>query len=89
MSKENINVHLLTNYSPKSCFFIEKVKVKKSKYSLSNSEELPTFILVDDQLLLLIRKDNGKKKVAALWTNYEAFVKALKTLFTELWNNNA
>ena len=29
MSKENINVHLLTNYSPKSCLFIEKVKVKK------------------------------------------------------------
>jgi sugar-specific transcriptional regulator TrmB len=90
MSKENVNVHLLSNYSPKSCFFIEKVKVKKSKYSLSNSEELPTFILVDDeQLLLLIRKNNGKKKVAALWTNYEAFVKALKILFLELWDNNA
>ena len=90
MSRENINVQLLTNYSPKSCFFIEKIKLKKSKYSLSNVEDLPTFILRDnEQLLLLIRKNNGKKKVAALWTNYEAFVKALKTLFTELWNNNA
>jgi len=89
-SKENIDVHLLSSYSPKSCFFIDKVKVKKSKYSLSNSEELPTFILVDDeQLLLLIRTNNGKKKVAALWTNYEAFVRALQTLFLELWNNNA
>jgi len=38
---------------------------------------------------LLIRKNNGKKKVAALWTNYDAFVKALKTLFLELWNNDA
>ncbi|MEM3695973.1 MAG: helix-turn-helix domain-containing protein [Candidatus Bathyarchaeia archaeon] len=90
MSKENINVHLLTNYSPKSCFFIEKIKLKKSKYSLSNVEDLPTFILRDDeQLLLLIRKNNGKKRVAALWTNYEAFVKTLKTLFLELWNNEA
>jgi sugar-specific transcriptional regulator TrmB len=90
MSKENINVHLLTNYSPKSCFFIEKIKLKKSKYSLSNVEDLPTFIIRDDeQLLLLIRKNDGKKRVAALWTNYEAFVKTLKILFLELWNNDA
>jgi sugar-specific transcriptional regulator TrmB len=89
-SKESINVQLLTNYSPKSCFFIEKIKLKKAKYSLSDVEGLPTFILVDDaQLLLLIRKDNEKKRVAALWTNYDAFVKALKALFLELWNNNS
>jgi sugar-specific transcriptional regulator TrmB len=90
MSKENVNVQLLTNYSPKSCFFVEKMKLKKAKYSLSNVEELPTFILTDDgQLLLLIRKNNGKKKVAALWTNYDAFAKSLKTLFLELWSNDA
>jgi sugar-specific transcriptional regulator TrmB len=89
-SKENINVQLLTNYSPKSCFFIEKIKLKKTKYSISNVDELPTFILTDDeQLLLLIRNINGKKRVAALWTNYDAFVKSLKTLFLELWNNNS
>ena len=89
VSKKGLDVQLLTNYSPKSCFFIEKIKLKKSKYLLSNVEELPTFILTDDnQLVLLIRKNNGKKRVAALWTNYDAFVKALKTLFMELWNNN-
>jgi len=38
---------------------------------------------------LLIRTNNGKKKVAALWTNYDAFVKALKALFLELWSNKA
>jgi hypothetical protein len=90
MSKESVNVQLLTNYSPKSCFFIEKLKLKKAKYSLSSVEELPTFILVDnEQLLLLIRKNNGKKKVAALWTNYDAFAKSLKTLFIELWNHDS
>jgi sugar-specific transcriptional regulator TrmB len=89
ISKKNIDVQLLTNYSPKACFFVEKIKLKKAKYSLSNVEELPTFVLTDDnQLVLLIRKNNGKKRVAALWTNYDAFVKALKTLFLELWNNN-
>ncbi|MEM3458314.1 MAG: helix-turn-helix domain-containing protein [Candidatus Bathyarchaeia archaeon] len=90
ISKKDVNVQLLTNYSPKSCFFIEKIKLKKAKYSLSNVDELPTFILTDNsQLVLLIRTNNGKKRVAALWTNYDAFVKALKTLFLELWNNNA
>jgi sugar-specific transcriptional regulator TrmB len=88
LSKENINVQLLTNYSPKSCFFIDKIKMKKAKYSLSTVDDLPTFILTnDEQLLLLIRK-NGKKRVAALWTNYDAFIKALKMLFLELWNND-
>jgi sugar-specific transcriptional regulator TrmB len=88
VSKKNVNVQLLTNYSPKSCFFIERIKLKKAKYSLSEVDGLPTFILTDDgQLLLLIRKNNGKKKVAALWTNYDAFIKALKALFLELWKN--
>lgn len=87
-SKMNINVQLLTNYSPKSCFFLEKIKLKKAKYTVSEVEDLPTFILTDDKhLLLLIRKNNGKKRVAALWTNYEAFTKALKALFLELWSN--
>jgi len=86
----SINAQLLTNYSSKSCFFIEKMKLKKAKYSLSNVEDLSTFIIIDDeQLLLLIRKDNEKKRVAALWTNYDAFVKALKALFLELWNNDS
>ncbi|MEM3617004.1 MAG: helix-turn-helix domain-containing protein [Candidatus Bathyarchaeia archaeon] len=87
--RRGVNVQLLTTYSPKTCFFLEKTKLKRAKYSRLNAEELPTFILADNEhLLLLIRKENGKKKVAALWTNYDAFIKALKTLFTELWNNN-
>jgi len=91
MSKKSVKVKLLTNYSPKSCFFIEKIKLKKAKYSISKvDDELPTYILADDkQLLLLIRTNNGKKKVAALWTNYDAFIRALKALFLELWSNEA
>jgi len=90
VSKKSVRVKLLTNYSPKSCFFIEKIKLK-TKYSLSKVDDgLPTYILADDgQLLLLIRTDNGKKKVAALWTNYDAFIRALKVLFLELWSNEA
>jgi len=51
--------------------------LKRAKYSQLKVDELPTFIIADNEhLLLLIRKDNGKKKVAALWKNYDAFIKA-------------
>jgi hypothetical protein len=33
---------------------------------------------------LLIRVNNRKKKMVALWANYDAFIKALKVLFFEL-----
>lgn len=99
-SKKKIIVRLLTNYSPKSCFFIEKTRLKNVRYSHSDVEGLPTFIVSDEeQLLLLIGKRDDssaldekrkkKGKVASLWTNYEAFVKALRTLFLGLWNAEA
>jgi hypothetical protein len=65
------------------------MKLKKAKYSLSNVEDLSTFIIIDDEQLLLLIGRNGKKKLVALWTNYDAFVKALKALFLELWNNDS
>lgn len=90
ISRKSLNVQLMTNCSPKSRFFMEKLKLKNAKCSPSNVGDLPTFVVADhEQLLLLIRKDNGKKRVAALWTNYDAFVKALETLFLELWNKDA
>jgi sugar-specific transcriptional regulator TrmB len=89
-SKGNMIVQLLTSYSPKSCFFVDKLKLKKAKYAVSKVEELPTFVLADnEQLLLLIRKNNEKKKLAALWTNYDAFIRAIKALFMELWAHDA
>lgn len=89
-TKDGINVQLLTNYSSKTCFFTEKTELReKVKYSKLNADEIPTFILADgEHLLLLIRRGNSKKRTAALWTNYDAFIKTLKTLFNELWNNN-
>jgi len=87
-AKKRLKVRFLSNYSPKSCFFIEKTKFTHVKYSVADVEDLPCFIITDEeQLLLLIRNNDGKRKVAALWTNYAAFLKALKTLFIELWEH--
>jgi len=93
-SKRNIGVRFLTNNSPKSCFFAEKLKLNAVKYASLEREDLPTFLISDQEQLLFSIKTNGKpgdveeadKRVSALWTNYEAFIKALKALFLELWN---
>jgi len=95
-SRRNISVRLLTNNSPKSCFYAEKLKLNEVKYASLTKEDLPSFLISDQEQLLFSIKNNGKSandedegyKISALWTNYEAFIKALKTLFSELWSSN-
>jgi len=87
------NARLLTNDSPKSRFFVNKLDMPNVRYVRPDAKEIPTFILADrEQLLFTIRKtnkdasENGKRgKIAALWTNYDTFVKTLSRLFLELW----
>jgi len=93
-SKRNIGVRLLTNNSPKSCFFAEKLKLNDVKYASLGREDLSSFLISDKEQLLFSIKTNGNSsgveeediRVSALWTNYEAFVRALSVLFTELWS---
>ncbi len=96
IDKKGLSVRLLTNNSPKSCFFAKKLKLDDVKNLSICPNDLPSFILVDqEQLLFLINRNNGqngdmeekRQKLAALWTNYEAFIKALSALFLQLWNS--
>ena len=92
-SKKNGEVRILTICSPKSRFIAEKMKLTDVRYLVSDLEGLPSFIISDqEQLLFSIKNGNdvndpGRKgKVSSLWTNYEAFVRVLKTLFVVLWS---
>jgi len=93
-SRRSITVHLLTNDSPKSFFFAEKVKLNDVKYASLTEEDLPSFLISDQTQLLFSINNNAKSmkaqddnsRFSALWTNYEAFVTALGVLFTELWS---
>jgi len=96
IAKKGLSVRLLTNSSSKSSFFAKKLKLNDIKSLPTCPSDLSSFIIVDrEQLLFLINKNNGqndggeekKERLAALWTNYEAFIKALSTLFLELWNS--
>jgi len=96
IAKKDLSVRLLTNDSPKSCFFVKKLKLNGVKSLSICPDGLPSFIIVDqEELLFSIKRNNEqnddledkKEKLAALWTNYEAFVKALGVLFTGLWGS--
>ncbi|MGD8545564.1 MAG: helix-turn-helix domain-containing protein [Candidatus Bathyarchaeota archaeon] len=90
-AKKGVKVQLLTKNSRKNCLFLKKMGLKKTEYSISEiDDELPTYIVVDNnELLLLIRKKNSDSTVAALYTNYLAFIKVLKALFLELWDSES
>ena len=98
VSKNDVKVRLLTNRSPKSRFIAEKMKLTDVRYLFSNAEDLPSFIISDhEELLFSIKNGNDAKdfgarrrkgRISSLWTNYQAFVNALKTLFLELWTPN-
>lgn len=96
LAKKDFSVRLLTNDSPKSCFFVNKLKLNTVKNLSTCPRDLPSFIIIDqEQLLFLINKGNEqndsgedrREKLTALWTNYEAFIRALSTLFSELWHS--
>jgi sugar-specific transcriptional regulator TrmB len=94
LAKKKPDIKFLTNDSPKSRFFAEKMKLLNKRLVRSENNAVPSFILADQKrLVFMIRKfsgENGRKtarpKIAALWTNYEAFIKALGALFAELWS---
>jgi len=55
-SKNNVKVKLLTNYSPKSRFIADKMKLTDVKYLFSDVEGLPSFIISDKEQLLFPSK---------------------------------
>lgn len=95
VSKKKAKALLLTNSSPKSRFIAEKMGLSDVKYLSVKSDDLPSFILSDQQeLLFSIKNGNGnqdaevrrkKEKISFLWTNYSTFIKALQLLFANLW----
>lgn len=101
VKKKNVQVRLLTNQSHKSQFFVDKSKLSDMRLSGADVRNLPSFLVADNEQVLLKIKGNSdekpkgisngrnRAKLASLWTNYEAFVGALTTLFSELWNNNS
>ena len=99
ISKKKVKVHLLTNNSIKSQFLKEKIGMINIKHISMKSEEMPNFILADNQDLLFSIKnsndnqDSGlskkEEKNSFLCTNYSTFINLFKLLFTNLWKQSS
>jgi sugar-specific transcriptional regulator TrmB len=93
---KKIDVKLLTDDSPKSLYFREQLNWPKENCQTvdsSNHPDLPCFIISDEKEVLIAfhdiivtneTADKKKTRAIALWTNYNAFVSTLKTLFFKM-----
>ena len=88
-----LDITLIIENSPKSFSFMEQMLWPKHKYCMVKTQNLPCFMVSDGKELLIafhegdVPNEAGDKKedrTAAIWTNYNAFVWTLQTLFSEL-----
>jgi sugar-specific transcriptional regulator TrmB len=90
--QEKLDITLLTENSPKSVFFTEQMEWPKEKLGLVETQTMPCFMISDHKELLIAFHENDnsneagdkkKFKTAAIWTNYNAFIWTLQTLFSK------
>jgi sugar-specific transcriptional regulator TrmB len=96
--RSKIEVSLLTGASPKSNYFLEQMEWPCIKQCEVEAQNLPCFMISDKKELLMVfheagaSKEMGEKKkfkTVAIWTNYDAFVSTLQTLFSKmLWKSD-
>ncbi len=88
--KDNLAITLLTVCSQKSTYFLDKIKWPHNMHRLVEAQELPCFIISDNQELLVAFTEGEpsnelghkkKLKTTAVWTNYPAVVSAFEVLF--------
>jgi HTH-type transcriptional regulator, sugar sensing transcriptional regulator len=90
---DKVQVTLVTDNSLKSAYFIGQLNWLSETHRIADDQSLPCFIISDNREVLIAfhEKDGAndeeakkKFKTAAIWTNYNAFVKVLSMLFTKL-----
>jgi len=88
-----VKVTLITDNSSKSAYFISQLKWLKDSFKIPNVPGLPCFMISDNKEVLITFHEKGttddqdvkkKDRTAAIWTNFNAFVKLLQVLFSKL-----
>ena len=93
---DKVNVTLVTDNSLKSAYFLGQLQLSGATNKIADEQSLPCFMISDDKEVLIAfhEKDGNnneevKKKfrTAAIWTNYSAFIKVLRLLFSKMSTN--
>ena len=89
---DKVNISLVTDNSLKSAYFLGQLQWLSDANRVVDEQGLPCFMISDDKEVLISfheKETDGedakkKLKTAAIWTNYNDFVKLLRTLFSKL-----
>jgi sugar-specific transcriptional regulator TrmB len=90
---EKVNVTLVTDNSLKSAYFLGQLEWLSESHRISDDQSLPCFMISDNKEVLItfhekdtVNDEDVKKKdkTTAIWTNYNAFIKVLRMLFSKL-----
>ena len=87
-----VDVTLITDTSLKSAYFTGQLQWLSDFSRIVDDQGLPCFMISDNKEVLIAfhekeaDDDDAKKKyrTAAIWTNYTAFIKILRTLFSKM-----
>ncbi len=87
-----VEVTVVTDNSLKSAYFLGQMTWLDGNHRVAEPQNLPCFMVADNKEVLIAfherasEGDDGKKKfrTAAIWTNYQALVNTLQTLFSKL-----
>jgi hypothetical protein len=90
---DKVNVTLVTDNSLKSAYFLGQLQWLSESHRIIDEQSLPCFMISDNKEVLITfhEKDTAndedakkKDKTTAIWTNYNAFIKVLRMLFSKL-----
>jgi sugar-specific transcriptional regulator TrmB len=87
-----VNVTLVTDNSSKSAYFTGQLQWLNGFNKIADDQGLPCFMISDNKEVLIAfhEKEAGdedakkKYRTAAIWTNYGAFIKILRMLFSKI-----
>ena len=89
---DKVNVTLVTDNSLKSAYFLGQLQWLSNTNRIADNENLPCFMISDEKEVMIAfheregSDEDSKKKyrTAAIWTNYTAFIKVLRLLFSKM-----
>ncbi|MFQ6134284.1 MAG: TrmB family transcriptional regulator [Nitrososphaerales archaeon] len=88
--KSGITIRLLVDRESEKQEVLKIMGDRSVRFLPANIRPVPHFILIDrkEMLFFTSKEDAPRKKISAIWTNYDVFTKALYIMFTKLWEDS-
>jgi len=88
LNKTKSELRILTDHTPDTPHIFESVSSKKVKKIEDKNREDFCFIIKDDSEVIFFISNNKVKDTLAVWTDSQAFVTTLRSLFSLMWKKS-